>query len=80
MVAFVNWLISQAGTIISAILSLLPQSPFTYDALFDQSWLGAMNWLFPISEAIAILQLYVVAVIAYYVIRIPMRWLKASGG
>lgn len=79
MIEIINAIIEKLGVVLQAVLSLLPSSPFNFVANIDNQWLKAINWLFPVSEAIAHLELYVLAVISYYAIRIVLRWIKAVG-
>ncbi len=55
-----------------------PRSPFN---LIDNSsvstYMGWLNWLVPVSQIVAILQVGVVAVGIYYVVVIVLRWIKA---
>ncbi len=80
MVATINYIIELLGNALVILFKLLPDSPFTYIAEIDNTLLNAINWLFPIEMMISHLSLFVVAVALYYVIRIPLRWIKAAGG
>lgn len=66
---------------IEAALSILPDSPFKF--LHDYStspigqWLGNINWFIPINSFLAITQVWLSAIIVYYVIQIVLRWAKA---
>lgn len=73
-----NWLISVIGTIISTLLSVLPDSPFSFNFAFDNQFLKAMNYVFPIQSAISHLSAYVMAVLIYYIFRVVMRWIKLA--
>jgi len=74
-----NAVLNGIGTAIVTILAILPNSPF--DALYNQSldlsWFKYFNWIFPISEMLAIFAGWLSAVAIYYGLSIVMRWIKA---
>lgn len=74
-----NKIIAGVGAGISAILSLLPSSPFNSVLNIDNKYVQYINYLFPVAGIIAHLELYLTAVAAYYVIRLILRWMKAVG-
>ncbi|NLB89759.1 MAG: hypothetical protein GX786_00860 [Clostridiales bacterium] len=80
IISIINRVIEAAGSAISAIFILLPNSPFLWVEEIDSEVLEAINWILPISAMISHIQLYVVAVAIYYALRIALRWLKAAGG
>lgn len=75
-----NRLIAAIGSSLTAILSILPESPFLWVDQIDSMVLEVINWVFPVNAMISHLQLYVTAVAIYYAIRIALRWAKAAGG
>lgn len=71
-----------------ALMQVLPASPFAtffaqwatgsgYAAL--RSGIGWLNWFFPAAACVRILEAWLVAVLAYYLYAIVMRWLKVIG-
>lgn len=78
MVGIFNFLIKQVGLAISAVLMLLPDTPFNFDKAFDNQILGLMNYFLPVQQAVAHLVLYVTAVSVYYGLRVLLRWLKVA--
>lgn len=80
MIDIFNAIISGMGAILNTLLSVLPDSPFTFVTNIESSWLQAINYILPVSEAIAHLELFVTAAIVYYGIRIVLRWIKAVEG
>ena len=74
---FDKWVDAVYG-VLNRIIDLLPDSPFV---LIDNSpiedYLGWLNWLIPMTQIIAILQLWVVAIAVYYVWVVILRWVKA---
>ena len=64
--------------VLSRIIDLLPDSPFL---LIDNSpiadYIGWLNWLIPMQQIIAILQLWVTAIAIKYVWVVILRWIKA---
>jgi len=79
IISIINRVIEAAGSAITAIFILLPNSPFLWVEEIDSEVLEAINWIIPVSAMISHIQLYVVAVAIYYVLRIALRWLKAAG-
>lgn len=80
MIGIFNALISKLGLILSALLLVLPDSPFNYVVNLQSSWVQAINYILPISEAVAHLEAYVTAVLVYYCLRVMLRWIKAVEG
>lgn len=70
----VGWLLSA----LNFVTAFLPNSPFK---LIDngpiQPYLESINWVFPISEIIAILEAWVAAIAIFYVYQAILRWVKA---
>lgn len=62
-------------------ISMLPASPFVafIDAVGTIPYLDVLNWFLPISEMLAVGQAWLVAITAYYVISLVLRWIKAIG-
>jgi len=79
MIAIFNAIISSLGTILQAMLLLLPTSPFNFVLSIDNQWIKAMCWIFPFAQVVAHLQIYCTAVITYYAIRVVLRWIKVVG-
>jgi len=76
VIAIINAIISAFGAVLSAILSLLPSSPFQAVSGIDAAWLQAICWIFPVTSVIAHLEAFVTAVAVYYGIRVVLRWVK----
>ncbi len=66
------------GDTLESILDILPDSPFTaIDNSPISEYIGYINWIVPMTEIIAILQVWVVAIATYYLVVIVLRWIKA---
>lgn len=63
---------------LSVVMSGLPESPFRafISSLQTLPYLSVLNWFLPVSEMLAILQIWLVAVTAYYVISMLARWVR----
>lgn len=63
------------------ILALLPLSPFRsfIDSWQAPQYLGWLNWFFPVSTIITILNLWLAAIALFYLYSIIMRWVKIIG-
>lgn len=67
---------------VNAILSFLPDSPFTILDNMDPTgqiaeWLGFVNWFVPIYSFVGILEGWLACIAVYYVYQIVLRWLNA---
>lgn len=79
LIQFVNKMISLIGSAVTAVLSLLPSSPFTFVQSIDSEWLNAINWIFPVGTIVSHLEAFCLAVVVYYGLRVLLRWVKAAG-
>ena len=71
-------IIDGLGDTLESILSILPDSPFVaIDNSPVSEYIGYINWIVPMTEIIAILQVWVVAIATYYLVVIVLRWIKA---
>lgn len=79
LVKFVNLFIKIVGYLINVIFSLLPPSPFqqliNYPVVSE--YMDRLNYILPISEALAVFQLWLAAITVYYLYVIVLRWIKA---
>lgn len=77
IINIINFIIKIFGGIISGILSVLPNSPFS---VFNNSsvseYLSGFAWIVPFGQIISLLELWTAAIIVYYVYQIVLRWLK----
>lgn len=79
MISILNGIINAMGDVLLIMLGLLPESPFNYVYNINSEWLANINYLFPIVQAVAHLEAFLLAVIVYYGIRIVLRWIKVVG-
>lgn len=78
VISILNYIISGLGTIITGILSILPASPFSaIDNSSVAEYLGYLNWIIPLDQIIAILEVWLIAIATFYIISIALRWVKA---
>lgn len=63
----------------NALLSLLPQSPFSafLEAMEKWEFLKTLNWIVPISTFISIGTAWLTAIGVYYAWSVVLRWIKA---
>ena len=61
------------------LVSALALSPFTRinDITATNEVLGFINWLIPLNEMIAVMELWLAAIALWYVASKAMRWMKA---
>lgn len=66
---------SSAG---AAVIAMLPDSPFQ---IIDNSpvakYMGYLNWIIPMNQIVGILELWVTAIVIYYLYVVILRWIKA---
>ena len=64
---------------INTVLALLPNSPFRsfIRTMEDNDILNAINWILPIADFIAILEVWLTAIAVFYVYMVILRWAKA---
>ena len=73
-----NWITSKLDYVLSVVLALLPDSPFQLLTRNNTviEYLGYVNYFIPMSEILAILQLWLTAVGIYYVYQAILRFAK----
>lgn len=76
IIAMINKVIEAFGEAITALFILLPDSPFIYILDLTGEWIGYINFFIPIAGMIAHMELFLTAVAIYYVLRIPLRFVK----
>lgn len=73
----INFIISALGALLSTILGVLPNTPFSAISNSGVStWLGGFAWIVPFSAMLAITQAWLTCIIAYYGYVVIMRWVK----
>lgn len=76
---FLQFLIDAVGSLLAALVGLLPASPFTVvaanPALSDL--IHKINFFIPVYEFVSILQTWLIAVVGFYLYSIYARWVKA---
>lgn len=67
--------------LVALILAFLPSSPFTavLNTISSIPYLSYLNWFFPVTECIAVLEVWLSAILIYYVYSAIMRWIKVIG-
>lgn len=77
----IEWLNQLWNSFAQDLIEVLPYSPFRQ---FIESWsvdipsaISWLNWLMPISEAIEILEAWLICYGIYLLASIVMRWIKA---
>lgn len=79
-ITLINFIISALGTILNAMFSVLPNSPFTtFNNSSVSNYLGGLAWIIPFDGIISVCELWLSAILVYYGYQIVMRWLKAIG-
>lgn len=77
IITIINTVIAKVGAVITLLFALLPDSPFVYVMNLESDWIGYINYFLPMNAMVAHIELFLVAVAIYYVIRIALRWAKA---
>lgn len=78
MLEFFNFIGQQFEDLGQTIVDSLPASPIIWLEANPQvrTYLGYVNWFIPIYQMIPILELWLVAILCYYVIQVILRWVK----
>lgn len=76
--SFIDSIGSSISGVLSWLLALLPDSPFQSISNSDvSSYLGTLNWFIPLAQIVAILELWLIAVLTFYIYSIILRWIRA---
>lgn len=79
LVDFFNSIIGALGTVLSAITSFLPGTPFQLlDNTPIKNYLGMINYFIPLNYMIATGEAWLVAIAIFYCYQIVLRWIKAE--
>jgi amino acid permease len=73
-----NGLIAGVATVLGWLVAILPSSPFqavSYTAISNE-FLGFAAWFLPVTQIIAILQAWLLAIGLWYLWKTLMRWVK----
>ena len=80
--SFINKIIEILGFVLSGIINLLPKSPFqsiletiNVNSVMSQ-YLSSLNWIIPVTEIMAILQAWTIAIAVFYIYAVILRWIK----
>lgn len=77
LIDLINFLISGIGLLISTLVNLLPNSPFTILSNLDSiPFLNYLNWIIPIGTFIGIIEVWLIAIATYYLISVALRFAK----
>lgn len=77
LASFLNAIIRGLGVVGGAILSVLPNSPFSGLGNIEIPFLGYINYVIPINFIVTVLAVWLPAVALYYGVSIILRWIKA---
>lgn len=64
--------------LLQRVIQLFPLSPFRgiIDQITSLPYLGWLNWFMPVSEIITVVNLWIAAIVAYYLYMVVARWIK----
>lgn len=64
--------------LLALVLAFLPASPFqtVIGTIQNIPYLPFLNWFFPVTECIAVLEVWLAAIVIYYLYSAIMRWIK----
>ncbi len=82
LIGSLNAIIKAFGVSLTALISLLPNSPFAVDgsimSRIDPDTIAYINWIIPTALIFTTLIAWVAAIAIWYAIRIGLRWIKAA--
>ncbi|MCH5194325.1 MAG: hypothetical protein J1F11_10210 [Oscillospiraceae bacterium] len=75
---FFNFIKDGFSSFVEKLIDVLPKSPITYISANPdiRKILGYVNYFIPIYSFISILEVWLVAILIYYVVQVILRWLK----
>jgi hypothetical protein len=61
-----------------SFVDAMPSCPLTWLATNSdvQKYLGYVNWFIPVYSIVAVYQVWLVCILAYYAIQVVLRWIK----
>ena len=74
-----NLIINLIGVLISATISVLPNSPFSSLQIekISQTYLSHLAWVIPFQSILSVFSSSLVAVGVFYLYQVILRWIKA---
>lgn len=73
-----DWLLQNINSILSWVVSLLPDSPFVgFDSAPIQGIMQYINWIVPVDRILQLTAAWLACVAVYYVYMVILRWAKA---
>lgn len=77
-IGWIDAIFSAVKNAANYIVMLLPPSPFrAIETSVVAPYLGGLNYVLPISEVLAVMQLWLVSIGIYYTYMMILRWIKA---
>lgn len=79
LILFINFLIWLIGTVFGGLIAILPVDPIAtgvIDLSLPIDFIQHMNWIFPFGMIITTFDVWIVAIIAYFLISILLRVFK----
>lgn len=75
---FFNWLSEFFSSLSDKLIGILPKSPFYYLEMIPEvkQYLGMLNWFIPIYSMLSLAELWLTAIVVYYVVQGVLRWIK----
>ena len=69
------------GGLFQKLLAVFPSSPFNglVVAIGNNDWLGYLNWFFPVTECLAVMEAWLLAIGVYYLWSVLARWIRVVG-
>lgn len=76
---FFNFIAEQFDSIGNTIVNALPTSPIVWLQANEEIklYLSYVNWFFPIYSIIPVVETWLLCILAYYLIQVILRWVKA---
>lgn len=67
--------------LLALVMAFLPSSPFELatNSIMTIPYLNHLNWFFPVTECVTVMEVWLVAVGVYYLYSAIMRWIKIIG-
>lgn len=74
-----NAIVGIVNSLLSAVFSFLPPSPFrgVFEGMADSEVLQYLNWFVPVGDFLAMMAVWLGAIAVFYMYQVILRWIKA---
>lgn len=78
MLEWIGQLLSKFGEMLYDVLPTSPFQPYI-QSMKNLPYLGYLNWFIPVGACVTVLEVWLSAILVFYLYSIILRWIKAIG-